>query len=217
MEEPLENLLKIKEYLEIARLQDEIITAFYSSNTSIILHGGTAIWRCYGGKRFSYDLDIYIKNSSETQNLLSRLYKIRLPVIKLRTRKSSGPVYYSVSNGIAKVTIEFKQKRNKGEIIATYSKTDGSYIDILSLSPEDLIKEKLMAYSSRRAIKDIYDIFVLSHISEKEKIRKDIKRFVENLKQPVDENSLPQLIYTGSIPTFKQMIEYLKRTYEIYK
>jgi len=26
----------------------------------IALHGDTAVWRCYGGKRFSTDIDVYI-------------------------------------------------------------------------------------------------------------------------------------------------------------
>ena len=57
--EPIGNLIS-GERLKIASLQDYIVELIYSKlEPSAILYGGTAIWRCYGGMRFSENLDIY--------------------------------------------------------------------------------------------------------------------------------------------------------------
>ena len=74
MDIPLEGLLKNKEYLEMARLQDEVIARLYSIDTKLTFHGGTSIWRCYGGKRFSYDLDLYVRNYKEIEKIHNTLY-----------------------------------------------------------------------------------------------------------------------------------------------
>ncbi|MFH1246948.1 MAG: nucleotidyl transferase AbiEii/AbiGii toxin family protein, partial [Candidatus Micrarchaeota archaeon] len=56
---PLANKLKKRLHLETATLQDEVVDLIYSIS-SPVLHGGTAIWRCYAGNRFSEDLDFYM-------------------------------------------------------------------------------------------------------------------------------------------------------------
>ena len=63
------NRLKKKLHREIALLQDELIDIIYSIEPNAVLHGGTAIWRCFQGNRFSEDLDFYLtpsKNFKET-------------------------------------------------------------------------------------------------------------------------------------------------------
>ncbi|MGQ9515294.1 MAG: hypothetical protein ACUVTL_09670 [Thermoproteota archaeon] len=42
----------------IAELQDLMMIEL-SNSFNFILHGGTAIWRVYSGKRFSYVIDVY--------------------------------------------------------------------------------------------------------------------------------------------------------------
>ena len=38
-------------------------------DNKIVLHGGTAIWRCYAGNRFSDDLDLYVKSDNEVSGI----------------------------------------------------------------------------------------------------------------------------------------------------
>ena len=46
-------------------------------------------------------------------------------------------------------------------------------MDVLTLSPENLILEKIGAYENRRFIRDIYDVYHLSnYVTEARKIRK---------------------------------------------
>ena len=49
--------------LRLAELQYEVIDIIYNRvEPDATLYGGTAIWRCYGGNRFSEDIHIYLSN-----------------------------------------------------------------------------------------------------------------------------------------------------------
>lgn len=58
---PLILRIKRKKHRELAGLQDILIENIYEILPETVLHGGTAIWRCYLGNRFSEDIDIYIE------------------------------------------------------------------------------------------------------------------------------------------------------------
>jgi len=60
---PLEKRLKKRMDVEIAFLQDEVVEILYAIESRLVLHGGTAVWRCYGGNRLSEDLDFYLHAS----------------------------------------------------------------------------------------------------------------------------------------------------------
>ncbi|MCL4552123.1 MAG: hypothetical protein M1305_00995 [Candidatus Marsarchaeota archaeon] len=49
---PIIQRLKKKGYREIASFHDAVVDLLYQTESSVILHGGTAVWRCYGGGRF---------------------------------------------------------------------------------------------------------------------------------------------------------------------
>ena len=72
MKLPLFNRLKKRQHRELALLQDEITDIVYRISDEAVLHGGTAIWRCYGGNRFSEDIDIYIpKDNTKIEALFT--------------------------------------------------------------------------------------------------------------------------------------------------
>lgn len=218
MEAPLELLLKNEELLRIARLQDRVIAHMYRSSNGIAMHGGTCVWRCYGGKRFSYDIDMYAKNKNEIERVINAIKLARFFVTKQKERKGKKELfYYKVSDGNTKMTVEFNSERRINRSIATYINTDGTFVDIFSISTEDLIKEKIAAYESRRAIKDLYDLYILSHFIKSEKSSENMKTFIQTIQKPADEELLKQLIYGGAVPTFSQMVDYIERHYEIYK
>lgn len=70
MQIPLEKRLRKRAQLEVALLQDEVIDLLYNIDSRLVLHGGTAIWRCYGGSRFSEDLDLYSRDVQKLQAAL---------------------------------------------------------------------------------------------------------------------------------------------------
>ena len=92
-----------------------------------------------------------------------------------------------------------------------FEKVDGTYTDILTLAPENLILEKINAYNDRRFIRDIYDIYILSnYVQNKDEIKRDVTVFVSGLKPPINEEDLKALIYEGTVPSFKSMTEHIK-------
>lgn len=60
MKIPLMLKLRKSAHKDIAAAQDLIVESLYDTFNDAVLHGGTCIWRCYQGKRFSEDIDMYI-------------------------------------------------------------------------------------------------------------------------------------------------------------
>jgi hypothetical protein len=54
---PLALKLKKRTHRTVAYAQDLIVPQIYVSFPFSVVHEGTAIWRCYGGNRFSEDKD----------------------------------------------------------------------------------------------------------------------------------------------------------------
>ncbi len=55
--EPIANLLSGTK-LSMAMLQDTLIDLIYDTiQADATLYGGTAVWRCYNGNRFSEEID----------------------------------------------------------------------------------------------------------------------------------------------------------------
>ena len=85
-------------------------------------------------------------------------------------------------------------------------------INVYTFSPEDLIKEKTETYLSRRKIRDLYDIFfLLNFVEDKSYVSKDLSKFVDNFKDPVDVEDLKALIISGMVPSVPSMLEVVKR------
>jgi len=82
-----------------------------------------------------------------------------------------------------------------------------------------MILEKISAYKDRRFVRDVYDIYHLSGITEGlSSVKKDLSAFLDNIEKPVDEEILRALIYIGNPPSFERMISELRRvTNEVHE
>src|SRR3989344_5014330 len=90
---PLQVRLKREIHRKIALAQDLIIKEVYSIFNNAVLHGGTAIWRCYSGKRFSEDLDFYLpKDKEKLEQLFKSLNRVGF---KIKKKKISERSIYS--------------------------------------------------------------------------------------------------------------------------
>jgi hypothetical protein len=115
---PLVKILKGR-LLRIAELQDAVILEL-SRRFYFVLHGGLAVWRVYGGKRFSLDIDIYHEDPRKLMNIPFKFTRKKLT--------SSGVLYLRLKNG-AEVELEASPMFKKKEIIeADYWLVDGSSI-----------------------------------------------------------------------------------------
>jgi len=210
MKIPLENRLRKRLHIDIARLQDEVVEILYNIDNSLVLHGGTAVWRCYHGNRFSEDLDFYSPNIKKiTNNLESEIKKHGLELKKFK--KTENLIFCKIGYENVEIRIEINFAKKVNYILGKYENLDGTEMNVFVLSPEDLLLEKLSAYENRRFIRDIYDVFHLSSLIKDEKrISNLIREFLKEVKPPVDEKNLKALIYSGPIPSFNQIIEALK-------
>jgi predicted nucleotidyltransferase component of viral defense system len=208
---PITNQLKKRQQVEVALLQDELISLMYAVSDDLILHGGTAIWRCFSGKRFSEDLDFY--SISFPEKLMEFEKTVRTHGLELRKVENSGNVIFStVSNGRSIVKLEINHRSIVAGVNASYELVDGTYIEILSLTRNQFIIEKIRAYEDRRFIRDLYDIFHLVSVeNDLGDVRSILLNFMERLEKPVDESVLKSIVYAGIPPTFDRMVEQIRR------
>ena len=209
-----------------ALLEDVLVDLLYSKYKDLVFHGGTAIWRCYGGNRFSRDLDFYFnaksKSPGECNKELSDFFKSREFSLKKRSynRDTKTMQFLVQARGKMKVDINLGYKSGSP---ADYTRADGSKSTVLALTPIEILNEKIDAYSDKLsnqgAIKqpeahDLYDIFYLTGII-KEKDDPTALRLGELLErigvnQPPDIRGLGNLIISGVAPSFEFMIESIK-------
>jgi predicted nucleotidyltransferase component of viral defense system len=175
-----------------------------------VLHGGTAIWRCYRGNRFSEDIDVYIIKDVEKINMLFENFEKRGFIIK--KKKIGENSLYSILE-INRTVIRFEAlfKHIRG-ILKEYETADGNLLTIYALAPEELAKEKINAYLKRTKIRDLYDVFfLLRYIPDKNKIKNQLKNLTCNFEKPADEKELKVIILEGITPASDEMLEYIKR------
>jgi predicted nucleotidyltransferase component of viral defense system len=198
----------IGEKLKKAQLQDLAIRAIFESVNDAVFHGGTAVWRCYNGKRFSKDIDMYIYKEKSIDKIASNLLLYGLRVKKGDKRRLM--INYIVSGNGTDIALQFVKKRCDG-ISIPYTNTNGTMLTVYSLSDAELILEKIVTYGDRRLERDIYDIMVLTQsLSNKNLVVDELKEFLKDLKEPVIRDPLKNLIYEGISPSFDQIVRYLK-------
>jgi len=208
---PIQLKLKRKMHKEIAYAQDLIVETLYEFFSGAVIHGGTAIWRCYQGSRFSEDIDVYIKKDEEKINkLFDALRKKGFQIEKKRIKENS--LYSTLKFNELTVRFEALFKVIKNPFLKEYETSEGNLINVFTLAPEELINEKIVAYSKRRKIRDLYDIFfLLKQVKESKQLKEKLRKFIKNFDIPLDEQDLKAIIITGVIPATKNMLEYIER------
>lgn len=210
MDIPLMLTLKRQQHKDIAQAQDLIVKELYTLFNRAVLHGGTAIWRCYHGNRFSEDIDVYFpKQVSQINAFFERLEKKGFVIKKKRILDKS---LYSILE-FNKTSVRFEGLfLSKQDELADYRASDGTILSVCTLSVKDLIKEKVSAYLSRKKIRDLYDIyFLLKYISDTKRIKDDLARLVKHFEQPIDKQDLKSIIIQGLVPRTDDMLAYIKR------
>ncbi|MGC8671591.1 MAG: nucleotidyl transferase AbiEii/AbiGii toxin family protein [Candidatus Micrarchaeia archaeon] len=208
---PISVRLSRKEFVDVAYLQDLFVDSLYAFDKRAVLHGGTAIWRCYSGNRLSYDLHFYLTSKDEAaligKNLTWELSKRGASLDKMSLIDHS--LYALVSSQAAKLKAEMKYETKRlRPIVKEYERADGTLLSVLTLTPEQLILEKIAAYESRRYIRDLYDIyFLLNYVTKPREVKPKLRNFIKSMEAPVDGKSLSGIILAGVAPTYKDLKE----------
>jgi len=207
---PLNLRLRKKTEKEIAYSQDIIVGELYKFFPKAIIHGGTAIWRCYQGNRFSEDIDVYInKDEEKIEGLFKSLEGKGFKIIKKRVKEFSLYSELILNNIPVRLEATFQ---NKKPFFKKYETSESFFINVYTLSPEDLIIEKVETYLKRRKIRDLYDVsFLISHVQNKKIIENHLKRLIENYEKPNDEENLANIIIMGVVPNSNEIITEIKR------
>lgn len=210
--------------LKRAIVEDEIVDLLLKHYQNFVMHGGTAVWRCYGGNRFSRNIDFYNNlNYSQESTFQKHIHKLLIengyPIReeKYNNKTKTLHIIFKGTSTTGKLDITFANAKG---IATEYQRVDGAKRIIHALSPEDILNEKIDAYSNKyvnreHEIQDLYDMILL-----KDKIgipaKNTIKKLYEFLKfirdnPPKDEKILRQLILNGVAPDFNSMIKLLER------
>lgn len=210
---PLNLRLRREIHRKIAIAQDLIVDEVYKKIEGAVLHGGTGIWRCYYGKRFSEDLDFYFpKEKEKIEAIFSVLETKGLKILKKKISENS--VYSELEYDRVSVRLEATFQSIKG-VVADYETSDGNFVTVYSLTPESFLEEKINTYVKRRKIRDLWDIFFLVKIAKMSKdLQASIGKMIKNYQPPIDEKDIKAIILEGIIPNSKEMIEYIKRKWE---
>jgi len=194
---------------EIAYAQDILVEELYKFFPNAIIHGGTAIWRCYNGNRFSEDVDAYIaKNEKKINDFFDSLEKSGFKIIKKRIKENAVYSEILFNNTPVRFEATFQSKK---AVVSKYETCESFFINVYTLSPEELIIEKVQAYLKRKKIRDLYDIFFLLNFVEKNKVEKVLKDLIRGYSSPEDEENLSVIIISGAIPSSGQLLEGIKR------
>jgi len=207
---PLNLKLRNKKDREVAFAQDIIVEELYKFFPEAIIHGGTGIWRCYHGNRFSEDVDVYIKrDEKKIEEFFKSLENKGFKIIKKRLKENS------LYSGLEFHGVETKFEatfQNKKPFFKKYETAESFFINVYTLTPEDLILEKVETYLKRKKIRDLYDIaFLINHVENKELVKSYLKKLIEKFEKPIDEENLANIIITGAVPSSDELFWEIKK------
>lgn len=207
--EPIRNFLS-GERLKLAELQDYVIDIIYSKiDPTSTLYGGTAIWRCYAGNRFSEDIDIYMRSDS-LERLVNSMSSYGLSVLWRDPDLLSN---IRIGNGTTSLLLESKEGEGESTL-RPFLRTDGTTTVVEALSPTELMTRKIEAYMGRRLVRDLYDLLLLTRFLDKRDfvVRSKLSAFLEDAGEPEDEKVLRSLIYSGREDfSFSDIVQFMKR------
>jgi len=207
---PINLRLKKKAEREIAYAQDVIVGELYKFFPDAVIHGGTGIWRCYQGNRFSEDVDVYIpKDLSRIEDFFKSLEAKGFKIIKKRIKENSIYSELEFNNAATRFEATFQSKK---AISKKYETSESFFINVSTLSPEDLIIEKVETYLKRRKIRDLYDICsLLNYVENRNLIKNYLKKLIENYEKPKDEENLANILILGAVPSSNELLVEIRR------
>jgi len=207
---PLNLKLRKRTEKDIAYAQDILVIDLYKFFPKAVIHGGTAIWRCYSGNRFSEDVDAYINRDLSKINKFFKSLELKgFRIIKKRVKENSLYSELEFNNATVRFEATFQ---NKKPFFRKYETSESFFINVYTLSPEDLITEKVETYLKRRRIRDLYDIYFLtSYIENRKAVAGYLKKLIANYEKPEDEENLANIIITGAVPSSNEILSEIKR------
>ncbi len=210
---PIDKRLKRRVHRNLALSQDILVMEVYNIFPASVIHGGTAIWRCYGGNRFSEDADFYLPMAAKSRDMEAFLDSVKGKGFSVgKFRKTGNAIFAKFTYLGTEARLECVFRDMKDFTTRPFEMSDGNSMLVNTLKPEDLIGEKVSAYMGRKKARDLYDIFFLLRLAEdREKVKAYLRKLPMDLPKPPDERELKALIISGAVPSFEEMAGEVKR------
>ena len=211
MADPIERLLKDTSQVAVARLEDSVVRAIYEVDPRVVMHGGTAIWRCYGGQRFSSDVDLYLTVARVRWYCHELTWKISKYSMKHDPPSRTGRAV-RIFNDVAQTRLEaMRPPPRLRSVPAFYELSDGTRMAVRTLSVDDFIKEKMSTYLKRLYARDFFDVYQLvTNHDVRPNTAGAVLRFIRTAPKPKDEGILQSIVYMGVAPPFADMVTLMR-------
>ncbi len=206
-----------------AVMEDALVDLVYKEFGAFVMHGGTAVWRCYGGNRFSRDVDFYANLDPHSESVLQKkmhktLVDDSYQITEEKYNNSTLTLHMIVRGYDTTGKLDITFAHAKGEA-AEYARVDGSKRIIYALSPELILNEKIATYADKfkrgtAEIQDIYDMLVLKDriLDPEEKTLSALSKLLDVIekKPPGNEKGLVNLLLGGAAPGFDYIVKTLR-------
>jgi len=148
------------DYIELYQVQNEVLDLLFSEESIFYLTGGTCISRFYLEKRYSDDLDFFTSDNNLFRGNIRRIYNIF---------DEKKIVFETVADSKDFVRIKIKEilkvdfVNDRTYYYGRTAKSENGYILDNAIN---MLANKLSAVIGRDEPKDIFDLFLLSTITE---------------------------------------------------
>ena len=148
------------DYIELYQVQNEVLDLLFSEESIFYLTGGTCINRFYSEKRYSDDLDFFTSDNNLFRGNIRRIYNIF---------DEKKIVFETVADSKDFVRIKIKEilkvdfVNDRTYYYGRTAKSENGYILDNAIN---MLANKLSAVIGRDEPKDIFDLFLLSTITE---------------------------------------------------
>ena len=148
------------DYKELYNAQDKVLDIIFSEESIFYLTGGTCINRFYSEKRYSDDLDFFTSDNNLFREYIRRIYDIfdenKISIEQIADSKDFVRIMVA---DILKVDFVNDRTFYYGKTVLTEK---GYILD----NPMNMLANKLSAVIGRDEPKDVFDLFLLSTITE---------------------------------------------------
>ncbi len=212
-------------------LQDVILHLLYRKMPKLVFGGGTCIWKVLKGGRFSEDVDIFASIPKDlTEYLKKELALLGVTCTILKEKKTANMLFLKLGLSFPShlreiaVSIEILSSipKNTEEVTLYSPYPDVPPIDMIILSPKEMLANKISTIYSRNMPRDVHDVYLLlklgTEIDNKLIRRKcpkfSLKTFEKKLLEKKSEwKSLEPLMVT-KLPEFEEEMDYILSSFK---
>jgi predicted nucleotidyltransferase component of viral defense system len=187
---------------------------------NLVFSGGTMLRLCYGLDRYSVDLDFWVIRDFDFRNLYEEIKKILSEFYNII---DSANKFYTLLFEIKspdyprslKIEIRKEPKKIKVETNIAYSSHYNMQVMVKCVSLQDMMNAKILAFSNRKEIRDVYDIEFLYRKGITIKAEKAV---LENLLKGIERLSKNDYsVKLGSLLEIEQRKYYKTKNFNLLK